>query len=93
MKTSTINIDYVIKKTVGHKLHTYDTWYGSSMTITVENAEQHSDSVVFTGTNSWGGKSGIYVNNECVKTLIRTGEAEKYNEVDHCDVRTTWSLK
>lgn len=33
------------------------------------------------------------VGKDYVKPLIRTGEAEKHNEVDHCDVRTTWSLK
>ena len=93
MKTSEINIEKVLAKTSGRKLHTYDTWNGSSMTITVESAEKHTDSVLFTGTNPWGGKSGIYVDNEFVKTLIKTGEAVKHNEVDHCDVRTTWSLK
>lgn len=93
MKTSEISIEKVIAKTVGRKLHTYDTWNGSSMTITVENAEMQSNSVLFAGTNSWGGKSGIYVDKEFVKPLIKTGEAVKHNEVDHCDVRTTWSLK
>jgi hypothetical protein len=93
MKTSEINIEKVTAKTVGRKLHTYDTWNGSSMTITVEAAELQTNSVLFTGTNSWGGKSGIYVNKEFVKSLIKTGEAVRHNEVDHCDVRTTWSLK
>ena len=93
MKTSEISIEKVIAKTAGRKLHTYDTWNGSSMTITVENAEMQANSVLFTGTNSWGGKSGIYVDKEFVKPLIKTGEAVKHNEVDHCDVRTTWSLK
>lgn len=92
MKASTINIETILKKTVGRKLHTYDTWNGSSMTITVESAEQQSDGVLFTGTNPWGGKSGIYVYNEFVKQLVAKGKAEKHNEVDHCDVRTDWTL-
>lgn len=93
MKKLTIDIEVVRIKTIGRKLHTYDTWNGSSMTIHVENAELQYDSVLFTGTNSWGGKSGIYVDKDFVKPLIKNGEAVKHNEVDHCDVRTTWSLK
>lgn len=88
-----INIETVVKKTVGRKLQTYDTWNGDSMTITVEEVKEETDGVRFIGTNSWGGKSGIYVGKDYVKTLVKTGEAEKHNEVDHCDVRTTWSLK
>lgn len=88
-----INIETVVKKTVGRKLHTYDTWNGDSMTITVEEVKEETDGVRFIGTNSCGSKSGIYVGKDYVKPLIRTGEAEKHNEVDHCDVRTTWSLK
>lgn len=88
-----IDIERVINKTVGRRLSTYDTWNGSSMSIHIENAELQSDGVLFTGTDSWGGKSGILVSTDYVKPLIRTGEAEKHNEVDHCDVRTTWSLK
>lgn len=88
-----INIETVVKKTAGRKLHTYDTWNGDSMTITVEEVKEETDGVRFIGTNSWGGKSDIYVGKDYVKTLVKTGEAEKHNEVDHCDVRTTWSLK
>lgn len=87
-----INIETVIKKTVGRELHTYDTWNGDSMTITVEEVKEETDGVRFIGTNSWGGKSGIYVDKEFLKTLIKNGEAVKHNEIDHCDVRTTWSL-
>ena len=87
-----IDIERVIRKTVGRRLSTYDTWNGSSMSIHIENAELASESVLFTGTNSWGGKSGIYVDKEFLKTLIKNGEAVKHNEIDHCDVRTTWSL-
>lgn len=92
-KTSEINIEKITAKTVGRKLHSYDTWNGSSMTITVETAELTSDSVLFKGANSWGNKSGIYVGKDYVKTLIKTGEAVRHNEIDHCDVRTTWTLK
>lgn len=93
MKKSTINIETILNKTIGSRLSTYETWNGSSKSIHIENAEQYSNSVFFTGTNPWGGQSGIYVDNEFVKQLIKTGEAVKHNEVDHCDVRTTWSLK
>nr|DAL02862.1 MAG TPA: hypothetical protein [Caudoviricetes sp.] len=93
METTTYNIASIIAATAGRKMFTYDSWDGSSMTITVESAEQISDSVLFTGSNSWGGKSGIYVNNDCVAQLILTGEAEHHNEVDHCDVRTKFTLK
>lgn len=74
-------------------MHTYDSWNGSSMTITVESAEQLSDSVLFTGTNAWGGKSGIYVNNDCIASLILIGEAEHHDEIERCDVRKNWTLK
>ena len=74
-------------------MHTHDSWNGSSMTITVETAEQLSNQVVFTGTNAWGGKSGIYVDNECVAPLILTGNAERVFEIECCTVRKKWTLK
>ena len=77
---------------LGRKLYTYDSWNGSSCNITIEGAEQESNSVRFTGTNSYGGKSGIYVDNELLPTLIKTGKAERSREIDHCDVKTVWSL-
>lgn len=83
----------IIKATVGHKLHTYNTWDGSSTDITVEYSEMLSNSVLFTGTNAWGGKSDIYVDKDYIEQLIKTGEAVKHNEIDHCDVRTMWSLQ
>lgn len=77
---------------IGRKLYTYDSWNGSSCNITIEGAEQESNSVRFTGTNSYGGKSGIYVDNELLPTLLKTGKAERSREIDHCDVKTSWSL-
>lgn len=82
----------IIAATVGRKLHTYDSWNGSSMTITVEDAEQLTDSVKFTGPNAWGGKSGIYVHNNCIVSLVLTGKAERYSTVDHCDVVERYEL-
>lgn len=77
---------------IGRKLLTYDSWNGSSCNITIEEAVQEADSVHFTGTNSYGGKSGIYVDNELLPTLIKTGRAERHQEIDHCDVRKSWKL-
>lgn len=77
---------------IGRKLHRYDSWYGSSCDITIEEAKQERDSVYFTGTDSYGGKSGIYVDNELLPTLIKTGSTERSQEVDHCDVKVRWSL-
>ena len=77
---------------IGRKLHSYDSWNGSSCNITIETAEKTTDSVHFTGTNSYGGKSGIYVDNDLVQTLIQTGYAERRREIDHCSVKTTWKL-
>lgn len=77
---------------IGKKLHTYDSWNGSSCNITIETAEQTTDSVHFTGTNSYGGKSGIFVDNDLVQTLIQTGYAERHREIDHCSVKTSWKL-
>lgn len=60
---------------IGRKLHTYDSWNGSSCSITIEEAEQE-----------------IYVDNELLPTLIKTGHAEESHEIDHCDVKRSWSL-
>ena len=90
---TTYNIESIIAATTGRKMHTHDSWNGSSMTITVETAEQLSNQVVFTGTNAWGGKSGIYVDNECVAPLILTGNAERVSEIECCTVRKKWTLK
>lgn len=90
---TTYNIESIAAATIGRKMHTYDSWNGSSMTITVESAEQLSNSVLFTGSNSWGGKSGIYVNNNCVAPLILNGKAEHHNKIERCDVCKEFTLK
>lgn len=77
---------------VGAKLHTYDSWNGSSCTITIEDSEPQTNGRRFTGTNSYGGKSEIYVPDNLLPKLIETGEAEMKQEIDHCTVRTTWTL-
>ena len=77
---------------IGRKLHTYDSWNGNSYYITIEGAEQETNAVRFIGTNSYGGKSGIYVDNELLPTLMKTGHAEETDEIDHCDVKRSWSL-
>ncbi len=90
---TTYNIASIISATAGRKLNTYNTWNScSSMNITIEDAEQLTDYVKFTGPNAWGGKSGIYVYNDCIAPLILTGEAEHHNTVDHCDVVTRYEL-
>lgn len=78
---------------VGAKLHTYDSWDGSSCTITIEDSEPEPNGRRFTGSNSYGGKSGIYVPDDLLPKLIETGEAEMKQEIDHCAVITKWTIK
>ena len=52
-----------------------------------------TDSVLFTGKNNWGNRSGIYVGKEYLEELIATGAAVQHNTIDHCDVTTSWTLK
>lgn len=78
---------------IGKKLYSHDSWNGSSCNITIEGATQETDSVHFVGTNSYEGKSGIYVDNNLIQTLLETGKAERHREIDHCNVVTTWQLK
>lgn len=77
---------------VGAKLHTYDSWDGSSCAITIEDSEPETNGRRFTGTNSYGGKSRIYVPDDLLPKLIETGEAEMRQEIDHCTVITKWML-
>lgn len=77
---------------MGKKLHTYDSWNGSSMTIVVEKAELLSNSVLFSGTNNWSVKSGIYVNFEYLEELLYNGSASKHNQIERCDVVTRWTI-
>lgn len=77
---------------VGKKLHTYDSWNGSSCTITIEYSEPESGGRRFIGANSYGGQSGIYVPDDMLASLIETGKAEATQEIDHCTVRKTWTL-
>ena len=82
----------LLELTRGKKLHTYDSWNGSSMTIVVEKAELLSNSVLFSGTNYWGGKSGIYVDFEYLEELLSNGSASKHNQIERCDVVTNWTI-
>ena len=78
----------------GKKMHIYESWNGSSMTIIVENVEIFTKSVLFSGTNSyWGGKSGIYVDIEYLDELLSKGCATKHNTIERCDVTTSWTIK
>lgn len=77
---------------IGRKLHTYNSWDGITHTITIEAAEQLKDSVRFTGKGDWERQTEIYVDNKHLPTLIKTGKAERHQEIDHCDVKTSWSL-
>ena len=93
MKATEINIEKIMARTLGRKLHSYETWNGSATTIVVEHVEKLYDGVSFSGTNCWGGKSEIYVDMDFVKPLVRNGEAVKHNEIERCDVRTEWSFR
>lgn len=77
---------------IGRKLREFDSWYGITHTITIEAAQQLKDSVRFTGKGDWERQAEIYVDNELIPTLIETGKAERHQEIDHCDVKTNWSL-
>ena len=77
---------------VGAKLHTYDTWNGNSCAITIEDSKPGANGRRFTGTNNYGGKSIIYVPDDLLPKLIKTGEAEMKQEIDHCTVKTKWML-
>lgn len=89
---SDANIKKIAKATVGKSLFQYDSWNGSSMTIVIEDIELQNNAIHFTGTNHWGGKSGIYVNRAMVGQLLATGKAEQHNTLEGCDIVTRWSL-
>ena len=86
-------LEHLRKAVVGKSLFEFDTWNMSSMTIIVDGVEILSDSILFTGQNRWGNRSGIYVNKEYLEELIATGEATQHNTIEQCDVLTNWKLK
>ncbi len=90
---SKANAEINIDQLYGKKLYSYDSWNGSSCTITIEKIESESQGLRFIGTNSYDGQSGIFVPEHLIKELIETGSARKTNEIDHCNVETRWSLK
>lgn len=94
MKTlkETLSAAKILKLTKGNKLHTYDSWNGSSMTIVVDNAELENELVTFSGTNYWGGKSDIYIELKYLDELLEKGCASKHNTIERCDVVTKWEL-
>lgn len=87
-----LSVTEILKTTKGKKLHTYDSWNGSSMTIVVEKAELLNNSVLFSGKNNWGGESGIYVDFEYLEELLDNGSASKHNQIERCDVVTNWKI-
>lgn len=84
--------DKLLKITKGKKIHTYNSWNGSSDDIVVENIDILTNSIHFFGTNNWGGKSGIYVDVKCLDELLSKGKAMKHNTIDGCDVKTLWTI-
>lgn len=91
-KHSKLDASKLLKQTKGRKLHIYDSWNGSSMTIVIEDVKLLNDSALFSGTNYWGGKSGIYVNFEYLDELLDKGSATKHNTIERCDVVTKWNI-
>ncbi|WP_455636809.1 hypothetical protein [Parabacteroides sp.] len=83
----------ILEFTKGKKLYTYDSWDGSSMVISVEHVEIFSDYALFSGINNWGNKSGIRIDLQYLSELLNTGSITKHNTIEHCDVKTTWTLK
>lgn len=82
-----------IAEFIGKKLLFYESWNGSFCNITIEQVEQHDDSVIFTGANSYGEKSKIYINDYLIQELLEIGYAESHQEIDHCDVVNRWNIK
>lgn len=87
------NTDKILKLTRGKKMHTYDSWNGNSMSIIIESVEIFTDSILFSGKNNWGGKSGIYVNMEHLDELLSNGSVTKHNTIERCDVVTSWTIQ
>lgn len=77
---------------IGKSLYTYDSWNGSSMSIEIDGIEVLSDSILCTGKNFWGNRSGIYIDKSCLEELIATKKAIRHRTIDHCDVTTSWIL-
>ncbi len=77
---------------VGKSLYHYSSWSGSSMLIIIDSFEIMDQSILFTGENPWGGRSGIYVDKSNIEELLSTGCAEKHNTIERCDVTDTWKL-
>lgn len=82
-----------LQATIGKKLHNYDSWNGSSMTITIETYEVEPSGVRFIGSNAWGNKSGIFVADDEMNELLTTGHAEQERELEGCTTKETWDLK
>lgn len=87
------NADKILKLTRGKKMYTYDSWNGNSMSIIIESVEIFTDSILFSGKNNWGGKSGIYVNMEHLDELLSNGSATKHNTIERCDIVTSWTIQ
>lgn len=75
---------------IGKKLHSYDSWYGEARTVKIESATEEDKGVRFKGAN--GCRDTIYVGKEYIAELREKGRAEQHQEVDHCDVKTSWTI-
>lgn len=91
--TIKLSVTEILKITKGKKLHTYDSWNGSSTGIIVDKVELLSDSAFFSGTNHWGGESGIYVDLRYLEELLDKGRSSKHNQIERCDVVTSWIIE
>lgn len=85
-------VSEIAKVTLGKKLYVYDSWNGSSMTITIEDIKIQQDTIQFIGQNAWGNKSGIFVDLTLIEELLATGQAEKSLVLEGCSCKTVWKL-
>lgn len=59
----------------------------------MDKVELLSDSAFFSGTNHWGGESGIYVDLRYLEELLDKGRSSKHNQIERCDVVTSWIIE
>lgn len=85
-----MNIQEIKQALMGKTIAHFDGWDGSYNTFVIAHVEQAGSSVnVFDEKRKgWG----VYIPNDIIPELVKTGKHRETNTIDHCTFELRWDL-
>lgn len=85
-----MNIQEIKQALMGKAISHFDGWDGSYKHFVIAHVEHAGLSVIVydEARKGWG----VYIPNDIIPELIRTGKYKEINTIDHCTFELRWDL-